>query len=79
MASDFDGTFAQYVKVPATEVFPIEWDWTDNELATIPYAYGTAENMLHRTALTRGEHVLVPGLQAALEPRSRSWPNAGAP
>jgi NADPH:quinone reductase-like Zn-dependent oxidoreductase len=61
MASDFDGAFAQYVKVPASEVFPVNCDWSDEELATIPCAYGTAENMLHRARLTRGEHVLVTG------------------
>lgn len=61
MASDFDGAFAQYVKVPATEVFPVDCDWTDVELATIPCAYGTAENMLHRAAVGSGEHVLVAG------------------
>ena len=34
MASDFDGAFAEYVKVPASEVFPVECDWTDTELLT---------------------------------------------
>lgn len=61
MASDFDGAFAQYVKVPVGEVFPVSCDWTDAELATIPCAYGTAENMLHRTDVKAGEHVLIAG------------------
>jgi NADPH:quinone reductase-like Zn-dependent oxidoreductase len=61
MGCDFDGAFAQFVKVPATEVFRIDCDWSDAELGTIPCAYGTAENMLHRTAVSRGEHVLVAG------------------
>ena len=61
MGSDFDGAFAQYVKAPAPEVFPVVCDWSDAELATIPCAYGTAENMLHRAGLSRGEHVLVAG------------------
>ncbi|MGI9463671.1 MAG: alcohol dehydrogenase catalytic domain-containing protein, partial [Aestuariivirgaceae bacterium] len=47
MGSDFDGAFAQFVKVPAPEVFAVNCDWSDAELATIPCAYGTAENMLH--------------------------------
>ena len=38
MASDFDGAFAEYVKVPASEVFPIDCGWPDAELATIPCA-----------------------------------------
>ena len=61
MGSDFDGAFAQYVKVPATEVFRVESDWSDEELATIPCAYGTSENMLHRSGLGAGERVLVAG------------------
>ena len=61
LASDFDGAFAQYVKVPAVEVFPVTCDWTDEELATIPCSYGTAENMLHRAAVGSGNHVLVAG------------------
>ena len=44
MGSDFDGAFAQWVKVPEGEVFPVESAWSDAELATIPCAYGTAEH-----------------------------------
>lgn len=61
MGSDFDGAFAQFVKVPAAEVFAVECDWSDAELATIPCAYGTAENMLHRAAVGPDDHVLVAG------------------
>ncbi len=61
MASDFDGAFAEFVKVPASEVFPIDCDWSDAELATIPCAYGAAENMLHRADLGAGERVLITG------------------
>jgi NADPH:quinone reductase-like Zn-dependent oxidoreductase len=61
MASDFDGAFAEFVKVPAAEVFPVDCDWSDAELATIPCAYGTAENMLHRAQLKTGETVLITG------------------
>ncbi len=61
MASDFDGAFAEYVKVPASEVFIVDCDWTNEELATIPCAYGTAENMLHRAQVGPKDHVLVPG------------------
>lgn len=61
MASDFNGAFAQYVKVPVSEVFAVDCDWSDAELATIPCAYGTAENMLHRAQVTAGDLVLVAG------------------
>ncbi|MEM8707681.1 MAG: zinc-binding dehydrogenase [Actinomycetota bacterium] len=61
MASDFDGAFAEYVKVPATEVFPVDCDWTDAELGAIPCAYATAENMIHRAGVSAGDRVLVTG------------------
>lgn len=61
MASDFDGAFAEYVRVPASEVFPVECQWRAAELATIPCAYGTAENMLHRAGVGAGDRVLVTG------------------
>lgn len=61
MGSDFDGAFAQFVKVPASEVFPVTCDWSDAELATLPCAYGTAENMIHRAGVRKGMRVLVAG------------------
>jgi NADPH:quinone reductase-like Zn-dependent oxidoreductase len=61
MASDFDGAFAQFVKIDAQEVFPVDCDWSDAELGSIPCAYGTAENMVHRAKVSEGEHVLVAG------------------
>jgi NADPH:quinone reductase-like Zn-dependent oxidoreductase len=61
MASDFDGAFAQYVVVPASEVFPLRCNWSDVELATLPCAYGTAENMVHRARVSQGDRVLVTG------------------
>jgi NADPH:quinone reductase-like Zn-dependent oxidoreductase len=61
MGSDFDGAFAQFVKVPAAEAFPVACDWSDAELGSIPCAYGTAENMLQRANVGAGEHVLVAG------------------
>jgi NADPH:quinone reductase-like Zn-dependent oxidoreductase len=61
MGSDFDGAFAQYVKAPAGEVFPIESAWTDVELGSIPCSYGSAENMVQRSGVSSGEHVLIAG------------------
>ena len=61
MASDFDGAFAQFVKVPVSEVFPVNCAWSDAELGTIPCAYGTAENMLHRAKVAADDHILVAG------------------
>ena len=61
MASDFDGAFAEYVSIAASEVFPIDSDWTDAELGSIPCAYGTAENMLHRAQVGPNDRALITG------------------
>jgi len=60
LGSECDGAFAQYTRAPADETFEVESDWSDAELASIPCAYSTAENMLHR-ARVGAEHVLVTG------------------
>ena len=58
--SEKDGGFAQYTVAHDTETFAVDCDWTDVELASIPCAYSTAENMLHRIDLG-AERVLVTG------------------
>jgi NADPH:quinone reductase-like Zn-dependent oxidoreductase len=59
--SECDGGFAQYTKAPAREVFKVDCSWSDSELASIPCAYSTAENLLHRANVTAGETILVTG------------------
>jgi len=61
MGSDFDGAFAQFVKVPASEVFLINSNWSDVELGSIPCSYGSAENMLFRASVSANDHVLITG------------------
>lgn len=61
MASEFDGAFAQFVRVPASEIFPVESSWTDVELGSIPCSYGTAENLVNRARVSAADHVLVTG------------------
>jgi len=60
IGSERDGGFAQYAAMPAIETFKIESDWSDAELASIPCAYSTAENLLHRIGLG-AERVLITG------------------
>ncbi|MGB5329656.1 MAG: alcohol dehydrogenase family protein [Gammaproteobacteria bacterium] len=60
LGSECDGAFAQFVKAPARETYKVECDWSDAELASIPCAYSTAENMLHRAAVG-AERILVTG------------------
>ena len=58
---DFDGAFAEYVVVPEDAAFAVRCDWSDAELATVPCASGTAENLLHRAGVGPGDLVLVTG------------------
>jgi NADPH:quinone reductase-like Zn-dependent oxidoreductase len=59
--SECDGAFAQFAVAPACETFKVECGWSDEELASVPCAYSTAENMLHRAGLKSGERVLITG------------------
>ena len=58
--SECDGGFAQYAKAPSRETYAVHCDWTDAELASVPCAYSTAENMLHRASVG-AERVLITG------------------
>ncbi|MGI9311673.1 MAG: alcohol dehydrogenase family protein [bacterium] len=59
--SEVDGGFAEYAVAPARNVYPIDSDCTDAELATFGCAYTTAANLLRRSALADGECVVVSG------------------
>jgi NADPH:quinone reductase-like Zn-dependent oxidoreductase len=61
LGSERDGAFAEYVTAPASEVYRIDSDWSDDQLASIPCAFSTAENLLERAGVTAGERVLVTG------------------
>jgi NADPH:quinone reductase-like Zn-dependent oxidoreductase len=58
--SECDGGFAQYAVAPAGETYAVRCSWADVELAAVPCAYSTAENLLHR-ARVGAERVLVTG------------------
>jgi NADPH:quinone reductase-like Zn-dependent oxidoreductase len=60
LGSEFDGSFAQYMKTPSPEAYRVDCDWSNVELASIPCAYSTAENMLHRSGC-EAERVLITG------------------
>ncbi|MGB1236478.1 MAG: alcohol dehydrogenase family protein [Planktomarina sp.] len=60
MGSECDGGFAQFNKIHAVEAYKVDCDWSDAELASIPCAYSTAENMLHRAGVG-AERVLITG------------------
>lgn len=60
LGAECDGGFAQFAVAPARETHAVRSDWSDAELAAIPCAYSTAENMLHRAGVG-AERVLVTG------------------
>jgi NADPH:quinone reductase-like Zn-dependent oxidoreductase len=87
LGSECDGAFAQFVKAPAAETFAVDCDWSDVELASVPCAYSTAENLLHRAGVRAGETVLVTGasggvgsaaVQLAKRRGARVWALAGS-
>lgn len=56
-----DGGFAQYTTMRASEVFPINSDLSDAELASFPCSWSTAEGMLERAGVGAGDRVLITG------------------
>ncbi len=60
LGSEIDGGFAQFVSVRSTEAFVIRSSLSDEELATFPCAYSTAEGLLQRAGVTN-DRVLVTG------------------
>jgi NADPH:quinone reductase-like Zn-dependent oxidoreductase len=61
MGSEMNGAFAQYVVARSSETYAVNCDWTDIQLGSIPCAYSTAENMLHRALVTSNDRLLVTG------------------
>ncbi len=61
LGSERDGAFAQFVTAPAADTYRIECDLTDAELAAVPCAFATAENLISRARVAAGERVLVTG------------------
>jgi NADPH:quinone reductase-like Zn-dependent oxidoreductase len=61
LGSERDGGFAEYVAVPSLNAHPIDSPLSDAELATFPCSYDTAEEMLARARLAKGETIVVTG------------------
>ena len=61
LGSEMDGCYAQYVRVKSSEVYSVSSSLSDAELAAIPCAYSTAEGLVQRCGLIRGERVLITG------------------
>lgn len=62
LGSEIDGAFAQYCVVEADDLYDVSASpLTDIEIAAIPCAFGTAENLLTRAGVTAGHKVLITG------------------
>ncbi|MFT4517792.1 MAG: NADPH:quinone reductase-like Zn-dependent oxidoreductase [Halioglobus sp.] len=59
--SECDGGFAEFTVVASRHAHKIESNLTGVELASFPCSYSTAENMLTRAKVMRGDIVLVTG------------------
>ncbi|SDC93214.1 NADPH:quinone reductase [Geodermatophilus telluris] len=60
LGSECNGGFAQFTVAPSRETYAVVSDRSDEELAAVPCAYSTAENMLHRAGVGTAR-VLVTG------------------
>lgn len=62
LGSEMDGAFAEYLCVPVEQIHDVtDSPLSDEQLACLPIAYGTATGMLERAGVTSGERVLVTG------------------
>nr|WP_186175553.1 alcohol dehydrogenase family protein [Vibrio jasicida] len=59
--SECDGGFAEYTVVSSKHAYQLKTDLTDVELASFPCSYSTAENMLTRSRVAKGDRVLISG------------------
>ena len=59
--SECDGGFAEFVTLDARNIYPVESMMSDAELATFSCAYSTAEGMLARANVGKGDRVLITG------------------
>lgn len=62
LGSERDGAFAEYCLVDAADVYDVSASpLSDVEIAAIPCAFGTAENLLTRAGVSEGQSVLITG------------------
>lgn len=59
--SECDGSFAEYATALDSETFAINSDLSDQELATFPCSYGTANNLVWRVGVKANDTVFITG------------------
>jgi len=62
LGSEIDGAFAEYCLVEARDLYDVSAaPLSDIEIAAVPCAFGTAENLLTRAGVSEGQQVLITG------------------
>ena len=61
LGSEMNGCYAEYVSLASNAALVTSSRLSDSELAAIPCAYSTAEGLVSRSGVRRGERVLVTG------------------
>ena len=61
LGSECDGGFAEFTVVASRHAHAIDSALSDAELASFPCSYSTAENLLTRAGVARGDRVLITG------------------
>ena len=61
LGSERDGGFAQFVCAPSLDTYRIDCALSDAELAAVPCAFSTAENLIGHAGVSAGESVVVTG------------------
>lgn len=61
LGSEADGGYAEFAKIDARNVHPVKSSLSDVELATFSCSYSTAEGMLSRANVSKGDRVLITG------------------
>ena len=61
LGSECDGGFAAFAVVASRHAYKIDSELSDAQLASFPCSYSTAENLLTRAGVARGDRVLITG------------------
>jgi len=62
LGSEIDGAFDEYCPMAENDLYDVTASpLADTEIAAIPCAFGTAENLLTRAGVTSGQQVLITG------------------
>ena len=61
LGSERDGAFAQFVAAPSADTYAVNSTLSDAQLAALPCAYATAENLISRASVKKDDCVLITG------------------